>query len=187
MASHCNTNICSKLKSEVEEQALKLELEIDGQVFDAEFNTANGNVQLRLGDQNHDAEISQPEPGFFVVQVNNRVYRCALDKLPNGETEIIVNGVRVPVSVRDKKRLRTGAIGGIGASGKVTLISPMPGKIVRVLLQPGDEVAANQGVLVVEAMKMQNEVQSPRAGTVAEIRVAEGQTVNAGETLAIVE
>ena len=50
-----------------------------------------------------------------------------------------------------------------------------------------DEVAARQGVLVVEAMKMQNEVQSPKAGKVAEIKVAEGQTVNAGEVLAVIE
>jgi biotin carboxyl carrier protein len=63
----------------------------------------------------------------------------------------------------------------------------MPGKVVRLLCAVGDEVAANQGVLVVEAMKMQNEVQSPKAGRVIEIRVREGQTVNAGEVLAVVE
>lgn len=166
---------------------MKLELEIDGQVFDAEFTAANGSAQLKLSDQTHGAEISQPEPGFFVVQINNRVYRCALEKMPNGETEIIVNGLHVPVSVRDKKSLRGGASGLAGASGKITLTSPMPGKVVRVLLQPGEEVAANQGVLIVEAMKMQNEVQSPKAGKVVEIRVAEGQTVNSGETLAVIE
>lgn len=166
---------------------MKLELEINGQVFDAELSATNGKAQLRLNEKAHEAEISQPEPGFFVVQIDSRVYRCALDKLPGGETEIIVNGVRFPVSVRDKKSLRGGAGSGAGASGKITLTSPMPGKVVRVMLKAGDEVAANQGVLVVEAMKMQNEVQSPRAGTVTEIRVAEGQTVNAGETLAIIE
>jgi biotin carboxyl carrier protein len=63
----------------------------------------------------------------------------------------------------------------------------MPGKVVRVLVSAGDEVAANQGVLIVEAMKMQNEVLSPKAGKVADIRVTEGQTVNAGETLAVIE
>jgi biotin carboxyl carrier protein len=63
----------------------------------------------------------------------------------------------------------------------------MPGKVVRVLLNAGDEVAARQGVLVVEAMKMQNEVQSPKAGKIAEIKVSEGQTVNAGEVLVVIE
>jgi biotin carboxyl carrier protein len=63
----------------------------------------------------------------------------------------------------------------------------MPCKVVRALLNAGDEVAARQGVLVVEAMKMQNEVQSPKAGKIAEIKVSEGQTVNAGDVLAVIE
>ena len=166
---------------------MKLQLEINGQLTDAEFDTTNGSAQLKLGEQTHVADISQPEPGFYVVQLNNRVYRCALDKLPTGETEVVVNGKRIPIKVRDKKHLRGNVGAGANASGKATLISPMPGKIVRVLVNVGDEVAANQGVLVVEAMKMQNEVQSPKDGKVVEIRVAEGQTVNAGETLAVIE
>lgn len=166
---------------------MKLELEIDGQAVEAEFAATNGNAQIKLGEQLHTAEIAQPEPDFFVVKVNNRIYRCALEKSPAGGTEIVVNGKRISVNVRDKKRLRSNADGAAGTSGKISLISPMPGKVVRVLLNAGDEVAANQGVLIVEAMKMQNEVQSPKAGKVAEIRVAEGQTVNAGETLAVIE
>jgi biotin carboxyl carrier protein len=63
----------------------------------------------------------------------------------------------------------------------------MPGNILRVLCAVRNEVAANQSVLVVEAMKMKNEVQSPKASKVVEIKVAEGQTVNAGETLAVIE
>ena len=63
----------------------------------------------------------------------------------------------------------------------------MPGKIVRVLVSEGDAVEAGQGVIVVEAMKMQNEVRSPKAGVVVKVAVAEGATVFAGEVLAIVE
>lgn len=166
---------------------MKLELQIDGQTIPAEFTTTDGQAQLKLGEQTHKASISQPEPGFYVVQLNHRVYRCALETAPGGATEIVVNGRRIPVAVHDKKRRRDGAAGGAGAAGKVSLISPMPGKVVRVLVAAGDEVAANQGVLIVEAMKMQNEVLSPKAGKVAEIRVAEGRTVNAGETLAVIE
>jgi biotin carboxyl carrier protein len=166
---------------------VKLEFEIDGRITAAEFTVTNGTAQLRVGEQTHEASVNQPEPGFFVVQLNNRVFRCALEKSPSGETEVIVNSQRIPVTVRDKKRLRGIAGGSAGATGKVSLISPMPGKIVRVMLSAGDEVAANQGVLIVEAMKMQNEVLSPKAGKVAEMRVTEGQTVNAGETLAVIE
>jgi biotin carboxyl carrier protein len=63
----------------------------------------------------------------------------------------------------------------------------MPGRVVRVLLQAGDEVAAGEGVVVVEAMKMQNEIKSPKAGRVLEVRVTQGATVNANQVLAVVE
>jgi len=166
---------------------MKLELEIDGQIIEVEFTLTGGSAQLTFGGQSRVAQVSEPEPGMFTVIINDRVYRCALEKLPNGAIEVIVNGERIPVSARDKKHLRGSSGAGAGASGQVKLSSPMPGKVVRVLLNIGDEVAASQGVLVVEAMKMQNEVQSPKAGKVAEIKVAEGQTVNAGETLAVIE
>jgi biotin carboxyl carrier protein len=63
----------------------------------------------------------------------------------------------------------------------------MPGRVVRVLVEKGDSVAAHQAVLVIEAMKMQNELKSPKDGCVAEIRVSPGDTVAAGDTLAIIE
>src|SRR5262245_42319130 len=140
---------------------MKLELEIDGRHMEVEFTFSNGSAQLTIGDASQQAQVSEPEPGSFLIILNNHVYRCALEKLPNGGVEVIVNGKRIPVAARDKKHLRGGAGAGTGATGSVILTSPMPGKIVRVLLNAGDEVNASQGVLIVEAMKMQNEVQSP--------------------------
>ncbi len=166
---------------------MKIELEIDGQVIEAEFAATGGAAQLTFGGATHEAQVSEPEPGIYTVIINQRVYACALERLPNGSTEVVVNGKRFPVAVRDKKRRRGYAGAAASSGGRATLSSPMPGKIVRVLLNEGDEVAAHQGVLVVEAMKMQNEVQSPKTGKVAELKVTEGQTVNAGETLAVIE
>ena len=155
--------------------------------MEAEFDFAQGQARLTREGRTYQAQVSEPEPGLFVLIFEGRVYRCALDRSPNGETEVVVNGARLPVAVRDRKRLRAG-VGERGrGSGRVTLSAPMPGKVVRVLCQAGDEVAANQGVLVVEAMKMQNEVQAPKAGKVVELRAHEGQTVNAGEVLVIIE
>jgi biotin carboxyl carrier protein len=71
--------------------------------------------------------------------------------------------------------------------GPQQLTAPMPGKVVRILLKPGDEVASGQGVVIVEAMKMQNEIKSPKAGRIREVRVAEGQNVNNKQVLAVVE
>ncbi|HWQ31639.1 MAG TPA: biotin/lipoyl-containing protein [Blastocatellia bacterium] len=166
---------------------MKLELNIDGKVMEVEFQAADGELQMALADSRYTARVSEPEPGLFTVIINDRVYRCALERTQAGETEIIVNGRRIPVAVRDRKRLRSGAGSAGAGGGRATLTAPMPGKVVRVLKAAGDEVESGQGVLVVEAMKMQNEVQSPKAGKVIELRVTEGQTVNAGETLAVIE
>jgi biotin carboxyl carrier protein len=165
---------------------MKIELEIDGQMIEGEFTLSGGAAQLSFGGATREAQVSEPEPGIFTVIINDRVYRCALEESPGGAVEVIVNGERIPVAARDKKHLR-GQPGAAAASGQVKLLAPMPGKVVRVLLNAGDEVAARQGVLVVEAMKMQNEVQSPKAGKIAEIKVSEGQTVNAGEVMAVIE
>jgi biotin carboxyl carrier protein len=166
---------------------MKLELEIEGQSMEVEFTMADGTARLAVGGVRQEAQVSEPEPGMFLILLNNRVYRCVVEKSPTGSVEVIINGRRIPVSVRDKKHLRAGSGASAGATGSVILTSPMPGKIVRVLLSAGDEVDAHQGVMIVEAMKMQNEVQSPKAGKIAEIKVAEGQTVNAGEPLAVIE
>jgi biotin carboxyl carrier protein len=165
---------------------MKIELEIDGQMIEGEFTLSGGAAQLSFGGATREAQVSEPEPGMFTVIINDRVYRCALEESPAGAVEVIVNGERIPVAARDKKHLR-GQMGAAAASGQIKILAPMPGKVVRVLLNAGDEVAARQGVLVVEAMKMQNEVQSPKDGKIAEIKVSEGQTVNAGDVLAVIE
>ena len=166
---------------------MKLELEIDGQLMEAVFSIAEGNAQLIHDGKTYEAGVSEPEPGVFVVVFNNRVFVCVVEKLPDGKTEITINGRRMSVAARDRKQFRGNAGGAAGGSGRVILAAPMSGKVVRVLLAVGDEVAAHQGVLIVEAMKMQNEVQSPKAGKIAEIRVSEGQAVNSGETLVVIE
>lgn len=99
---------------------------------------------------------------------------------------IVVRGDSFAVEVRDPRAFRTRRAAG-EAQGPSKLLSPMPGKVVRILAPAGTQVEAGQGVIVVEAMKMQNELKSPKAGTVRKITAAEGAAVNAGEVLAIVE
>jgi biotin carboxyl carrier protein len=77
--------------------------------------------------------------------------------------------------------------GALEAEGRQQITAPMPGKVVRVLLQEGDTVEAGQGLLVVEAMKMQNEIRSPKSGRVEKLFAKEGLAVNAGDVLAWVE
>lgn len=166
---------------------MKLELEINRQRIDAEFTATNGTASLTIGGKTREAQVSEPEPGLFTIQLDNRVYRCSLERTPAGAKEVVVNGQRIPVAIVDKKRLRGGAGDSAASSGRAVLTAPMPGKVVRILRQVDDEVAEDQGIMIVEAMKMQNEVQAPRKGKVLEINVTEGQTVNAGDVLAVIE
>ncbi len=90
------------------------------------------------------------------------------------------------VVIQDEREWRRKRGGALEAEGRQHVLAPMPGKIVRVLVQAGDAVRAGQGLLVVEAMKMQNEIRAPKSGTIDRMAVLEGQTVNAGEVVAIV-
>ena len=103
-----------------------------------------------------------------------------------GDMHLWVGSARYDVEVRDPRSLR-GRVRAVDDHGPKKLTAPMPGKIVRVLVEQGDEVEAGSGVVVVEAMKMQNEIKSPKKGTIQTILVSEGAAVNSGDVLAIVE
>lgn len=166
---------------------MRLLLDIGNQQLDVRFEASDGRAQIVHGTRRYEAEASEVAPGIYLVIIEGRVYRCAVDRRAGGATEISVNGRVMTVEARDPKRLGRRKDSAGGAGGRAVLTAPMPGKVVRVARSVGDEVEAGEGVVVVEAMKMQNEVQSPRAGRVIEIRVTDGQTVNAGEVLAVIE
>jgi len=104
-----------------------------------------------------------------------------------GDLHVAVQGRGIPVRVvADERSQRRG--GGAGdATGPQRITAPMPGKVVRVLVAPGDDVQPRQGLVVVEAMKMENELRAARAGRVVSVPVVEGQSVDAGAVLAVVE
>lgn len=126
------------------------------------------------------ADIVEVEPGVYSVLLGGRSYELRV----NGESADF-RGRAVPVDVTDPRDLPGKKTA--GDSGPVKVSSPMPGKVVRILVSVGDSVEAGQGVIVVEAMKMQNEMKSPRAGKVAAIKTKPGATVAAGELLALIE
>jgi biotin carboxyl carrier protein len=104
-----------------------------------------------------------------------------------GGFDVYVDGYHVPVQPRDGHGRRARAAGGSSGAGPQRVTAPMPGKVVRVLVAPGDAVKARQGLVVVEAMKMENELRAARDGRVREVFVAEGQSVDAGAALVVVE
>jgi biotin carboxyl carrier protein len=104
-----------------------------------------------------------------------------------GSLLVGVDGRTIPASVNARRTGRRATDAGGHAHGEQAVAAPMPGRVVRVLVAPGDEVAARQGVVVVEAMKMENELRSPKAGRIKEVTVAPGTSVEAGRVLVIVE
>ena len=124
------------------------------------------------------------DPGW---SQGGRSHEIAIQVLPGGVRLVSVDGRTVTVSLVDARaRLARGRAGGSGQeSGRTAVTAPMPGRVVKVLVAPGDTVAARQGLVVVEAMKMENELRAPRAGRVAEVRVAEGAAVEAGTALVV--
>jgi biotin carboxyl carrier protein len=104
-----------------------------------------------------------------------------------GEMLVTMGGRIAAVAVNARQTRKAGGDAAAGAHGEQAVTAPMPGRVVRVLVSAGDEVAARQGVVVVEAMKMENELRSPKAGRVKEVSVTPGTSVEAGRVLLVIE
>ena len=167
-------------------ELLTYEVQLGGQTFRVSLARRDGAWVCRVNDTEVAADLAQPEPGVLSLILDERSYECCLDRSPT-ETSIWVSGTRYVVDVRDPRSLRNRRARLGPGDGPVRLLAPMPGKVVRVLAAENAQVQAGQGILVVEAMKMQNEIKSPKAGVVQKILAAEGSLVNAGDALAIVE
>ena len=125
--------------------------------------------------------LIETEPGVYSVLLDGACYEVRV--LGN---EVTVNGRLFEIAVEDPRQWRR-RNGTGGAQGRVSITAPMPGKVVRLLVAEGDTVTAGQPVVVVEAMKMQNELKSPRDGQVTSIRAQENDSVNAGAVLVLIE
>jgi biotin carboxyl carrier protein len=119
--------------------------------------------------------------------VDGRSVRCHVEPGKDGRVTVLVGDEPHELEILDERRLRLRrASGKFSLEGPQRVESPMPGKVVRVLVKQGDHVEEGQGLVVVEAMKMENELKSPKAGVVAELHAQEGQAVEAGAKLAVV-
>jgi biotin carboxyl carrier protein len=165
---------------------MKLAIRIDGAAEETlEILAPAPRCRFRLGDiPAACADVEVPEPGVYSVLIDGRSYEARVEETP-AALVVVIDGRRFEIEVRDPRRFARKGAGG-AADGVQTVAAPMPGKVVRVLAAAGDEVAAGQGLVVVEAMKMQNEMKAPRAGKVLSLNAAEGATVAAGEVLATI-
>ncbi len=166
---------------------MKYEVVINGARRSVEFTLPGGNtsrVTFSVDGREVSADATQISHNAYSILVGGRSLEVTIEE-KSGELLARTNGREFRVEIQDPRSWRRGKGGGIELEGRQQLVAPMPGKIVRVLAAPGEQVTAGQGLLVIEAMKMQNEIRSPKSGTVERL-ATEGQTVNAGEVLAIV-
>ena len=142
-------------------------------------------VEVEVGGRTRAVDVV-PVPGGWSLIVDGRSYEVAVDAGQDRAT-VYVNGQAVPVTIPGAARFGRGrGAGDAGATGPRRIVAPMPGRIVKVLVRPGDEVAARQGLVVVEAMKMENELRAPGAGTVTDVKVVEGASVEANAVLVVI-
>jgi biotin carboxyl carrier protein len=163
--------------------AVKYEIVIDGKP--AALSIASERFKYQR--EGHEAVerpycAAQAGDGIWSLLIEGRSY--AVEILGSGE--VSVNGQVFRVDVFDPRELR-GRRSAADNSGPQSITAPMPGRVIRVLVQSGQEVAAGDGLIVVEAMKMQNEMKAPRAGRVAAIKTVAGATVSAGDVLLVIE
>jgi biotin carboxyl carrier protein len=159
---------------------------IDGTLHRVDLHLDGGRWHCLLdGREVHlDAVLAQPD--ILSVLIDARAYQIRRERLAS-QLRIWVDNQSYVAEVSDPRSLRNRKARSAGSKGSRRLVAPMPGKVVRFLVTENSPVEAGQGVVVVEAMKMQNEIRSPKKGIVVKLAVAEGAAVNAGDVLAIVE
>jgi biotin carboxyl carrier protein len=161
------------------------DVSIDGKSYRLELDHREAGWSCRVDGSKVEIDAVLARRDVLSLRVGNQAFEIKRERVGE-EVHLWVGSRRFAAVVRDPRSLR-----GRGRSaddrGPIKLTAPMPGKVVRVLVSPGATVEPGAGVMVVEAMKMQNEIKSPKKGTIQKILVAEGAAVNAGDALAIVE
>jgi biotin carboxyl carrier protein len=154
-----------------------------GRTRRVEVRGAGGRYTVSLDGEPIEVAVSGAEHGFTSLRVGARSHEVGLERTPHGY-HVVFPGDSLTVELQ--VATRAGAAPVRSDHGPARLTAPMPGRIVRVLSAPGALVAAGQGLVVIEAMKMENELRAPRAGRLSELLVREGQAVEAGALLAVV-
>ena len=148
-----------------------------------------GQISAEIGDRVYVLQAREIDADSYLFFLNTNVHECRVSERAGSKDtfDVTIHGRSHEVKIVDPKRLRSGQNSDRHHHGVAEILAPMPGKVVRVQTEAGASVEKGEGVVVVEAMKMQNEMKSPRAGVVVSIKVKPGDTVNAGDVLAVIE
>lgn len=166
---------------------MNIKATVSGNPQDVSLTLAGDAATVAVDERRYELQVRNFANGEYLLRDGARVYNCRVEQKSADTFAVVLHGRYYEIELTDPKRLRSGQNSGGHHSGAAEIVSPMAGKIVRLLVKPGDQVEAGAGVIVVEAMKMQNEMKAPKSGTVLSIEAEEGATVNAGQVLAVIE
>ncbi|MBA2525025.1 MAG: biotin/lipoyl-binding protein [Pyrinomonadaceae bacterium] len=168
---------------------IKLKAEVAGKDHQISIQRREAVVFAEVDDRRYKLRLRDLGNSEYLLIDGNTVYSCRVQNSGHhpDDLEVSLRGVSYTIKLTDQKRLRSAQSGAEHDNGAARIVAPMPGKVVRVLVEAGAQVEAGAGILVVEAMKMQNEMKAPKAGHVVSIHAQAGSTVNAGDVLAVIE
>jgi biotin carboxyl carrier protein len=169
---------------------MMFEVELLGRARSVSIERASADrYRVVLDGQPHDVDVRRLGPYELSLLVDGETgLSREVQVAPRGDQLLITfAGRAVSATLNGRRQNRRGPDAGTSRQGEQSIVAPMPGRVVRVLVSPGDEVDVRQGVLVVEAMKMENELRSPKKGRVKSISVTPGTSVEAGRVLLVVE
>ena len=166
---------------------MKYNVLLDGKTRVVDLERVGNSWKIALEGNALDASVAEVAPNTFSILLNGESFQIRVAPGLNGTLTLHTGLAEYHAEVGDPRVWRGRKHGALEAEGRQQIAAPMPGKVVRVLVSEGDAVEARQGLMVVEAMKMQNEIRSPKSGKVEKLLAKEGQAVNAGEVLAWVE
>jgi biotin carboxyl carrier protein len=166
---------------------MKFDVRISGKTRTIELQRDADRWQISLNGKAIDADTVELAPNVFSILLNGESFEVRVAPASDGKLTLQTRHNEFVAEVVDPRAWRGRRHGAVEVEGRQQIVAPMPGKVVRLLVKAGDKVEAGQGLLVVEAMKMQNEVRSPKTGTVERLLAKEGQAVNAGEVLAWID
>ena len=169
--------------------ALRYEVEVGGRVREVVVTRTGGAFAIDVDGHTRLVDVSRIDAHTLSLLLDS-VWLKEITVSPDpvtGQVLVRVGAALVPVRVNGRRRWGPRDDGGAAGSGPQRLVAPMPGKIVRILVKAGETVLARQPVVVVEAMKMENELRAVRDGRVAEIHAREGASVDAGALLVLIQ
>ena len=167
---------------------MKLHATIADYQTDIQIKDDGQRVFANIDGRQYELDVHESAGGYLLIS-KETVFDCRVGGRPESGAPVgvVVGTEEFKITLTDPKRLRGNRALAMRDDDAALIVAPMPGKVARVMVSIGDAVKVGDGIVVVEAMKMQNEMKTPKAGTVTKLAAETGATVNAGDVLAVIE